>query len=193
MFAAFYLDKERGRFVTLYRIGEKVISEDKLHSAVELILKLRSEGKSQADVAKQVGVDRTFVSRLETLGEVRRGTKIALIGFPVGNKEEIQAVADEMGVDFTYLLTDKERWAFFQQKSGISLLDELMFLIGKARDHEILVLLGSDMRIKLAEALLDDTELIPVHIGNSPITEDKHVCPQLLRDTLTKIKKPSGG
>lgn len=80
-----------------YRIGEKLISMEKLNRTVARIMSLRSEGLSQQEVAVRFGVDRSFVSRLETLGAVRKGARLAVVGFPVKNKEEILSLLKETG------------------------------------------------------------------------------------------------
>jgi transcriptional regulator len=54
--------------VRLYRIGDKVVSEDKLRDAISAILEDREAGATQDDVARSHGVQRSFVSFLETLG-----------------------------------------------------------------------------------------------------------------------------
>ena len=56
----------------LFRIGEKMISPEKLNRIIEQILEQRSRGLSQQEVAVRFGVDRTFVSRLEGLGRSAR-------------------------------------------------------------------------------------------------------------------------
>ena len=72
------------------RIGDKMVSREKIHEAIDAILARRSKGQSQSEVAADLGVDRTFISRLETLGELRKGGSIALIGFPIANCDEIR-------------------------------------------------------------------------------------------------------
>ena len=84
----------------LTHIGDKIINRQKVHQAVDAILDMRGRGLSQQDVAKEIGVDRTLISRLETLGEVRKGGLIAVIGFPVKNCEELQSMARQEGVTF---------------------------------------------------------------------------------------------
>ena len=73
----------------LLRVGEKIIDRDKIYKAVDDILEMRSRGLSQQEIANRIGLDRTAISRLETLGEVRKGGRIALVGFPIKNCEEI--------------------------------------------------------------------------------------------------------
>jgi len=85
------------------RVGDKLISRQRIVHMIDKALEKRVAGASQQEVANMLGVDRSFVSRLETLGEIRKGSKIALIGFPVGNKDELKQVADEFGVDYCYL------------------------------------------------------------------------------------------
>ena len=60
-----------------YRIGDKLISQEKAVRVLERIFTLRASGLSQQEVANRVGCDRTFVSRLETMAEVRKGGSLA--------------------------------------------------------------------------------------------------------------------
>lgn len=170
------------------RIGDKVISRDRIYSVVNRILELRANGLSQQDVAEALGVDRTLVSRLETVGEIRKGGKVALIGFPVKNKAEIEVVAREEGADFVLLMTEAERWDFVGSKNGISLLNEVMALISQARDCDTVIFLGSDLRVKLMEAIIGRS-VLGVEIGCSPISEDKYVDPALIRRALQSVKQ----
>ena len=71
-------------------------------------------GYTQEEVAQKLKLDRTFVSRLERIGEVRKGKKIAVIGFPVLNKEEILAVCREESIDFAFIMSEEERGDFLQ-------------------------------------------------------------------------------
>lgn len=169
------------------RIGEKLVSREKIMRMVDKVLERRASGLSQQEVATDLGLDRSFISRLETLGELRKGGKISLIGFPVGNKEELADIAEEFGVDHVYLLTEAERWALIRERSGAELLNEIMSLLGALRAFDTVILIGSDMRIKLAEALVDK-QIIPIYIGASPIREDKYVDPEELRAVLQGLR-----
>jgi len=169
------------------RIGEKLVSREKIMRMVDKVLERRASGLSQQEVASDLGLDRSFISRLETLGELRKGGKISLIGFPVGNKDELFAIAEEFGVDHVYLLTEAERWALIRERSGAELLNEIMSLLGALRAFDTVILIGSDMRIKLAEALVDK-QIIPIYIGASPIREDRYVDPSELRAVLQGLR-----
>ncbi|MBS4054428.1 MAG: transcriptional regulator [Thermaerobacter sp.] len=169
------------------RIGDKLVSREKIMRMVDKVLERRASGLSQQEVAGDLGLDRSFISRLETLGELRKGGKISLIGFPVGNKDELTLVAEEFGVDHVYLLTEAERWALIRERSGAELLNEIMGLLGALRAFDTVILIGSDMRIKLAEALVDK-QIIPIYIGASPIREDKYVDPSELRAVLAGLR-----
>ncbi|HHW03587.1 MAG TPA: helix-turn-helix domain-containing protein [Thermoanaerobacterales bacterium] len=172
----------------LIRIGDKLISKEKIVESIEEMLKLRQRGLSQAEVAKRFGTDRTFVSRLENLGEVRKGKTIALVGFPIKNIDEIKEVARQEGLDFVLLMTDKERWNFVYEKTGIELLNEVMGLIYKVRQYDVVIIIGSEQRLRLFKALLDK-EVVSISIGSSPITQDKYIDPDNLRDIISKLKK----
>ncbi len=169
------------------RIGDKLVSRDKIMRTVDKVLERRSTGMSQQEVAYDMNIDRSFVSRLETMGELRKGGKIALIGFPVANKEELNDVAQAHGVDHIFLMTEAERWEWVRSKTGAELLNEIMSLVGTARAFDTVILIGSNMRIKLVEALVDK-QVIPIVIGETPLREDKYVDPKILRDLLQGIK-----
>ncbi len=171
----------------LLRIGDKIVNRQKIHHTIDRILELRRDGLSQQDVAGQVGVDRTFVSRLETIGEVRKGGRVALIGFPVKNCEEIYEVSRQEGIDFCLLLSEQERWDFVQTKSGIELFNTIMDIVANVRKHDIVIIIGSNMRIKLMETLLDKS-VIGVQIGESPIAEDKYVNPEDIRALIRQLR-----
>jgi predicted XRE-type DNA-binding protein len=170
----------------LRRVGDKIINPQKIHKAIDEALELRGQGLSQQEVANRIGVDRTVISRLETLGEVRKGGRIALIGFPVKNCAELAAMARQEGVDYCLLLTEKERWDFVESKSGIELFNTIMEIIGTLRSYDVVIIICSNMRIKLIEALLDK-DVIGVQIGESPINEDKYVKPDLIRSIIHQL------
>jgi transcriptional regulator len=172
----------------LIRIGDKLISIPRIEAIVKDMLALRQQGVSQQEVAKKYNTDRTFLSRLESLGEIRKGKTIALIGFPIKNIEEIKRISLEEGVDFTLLMTDKERWDFVYEKSGIELLNTIMTLLHKVRQYDVVIMLGSDKRLRLFQALLDK-EVVPINIGKSPINQDICVDSDNLRKIIKTIKK----
>lgn len=170
------------------RIGEKLISIEKIKRLVIKILSLRSEGCSQQEIAERLNIDRSFISRLESLGAVRKGKKIALVAFPVKNKEEVTRVAKEMGVDFTLVLTNKERWRFIEEKSGIELFNEVMQIIADIRTYDVVILIGSRQRIQWSSAFLDK-EVVDLEIGESPLTEDKYIDSENLRELINMLRQ----
>ncbi len=172
----------------LIRIGDKLISLSRIENSLQEMLDLRQQGISQTEVAKRFDIDRTFLSRLESLGEIRKGRTIALVGFPVKNIAKLKQVALHEGVDFTLLMTDKERWDFVYEKSGIELLNEIMGLLYQVRQYDVVIILGSDQRLRLFKALLDN-EVISINIGKSPITQDVYVDPENLRDVIKTVKR----
>ena len=172
----------------LIRIGDKLISFSRIVETVQEMLDMRQQGFSQADVAKKFNTDRTFLSRLEGLGEIRKGKKIALIGFPIKNVEELNQVAVEEGVEYSLLMTDRERWDFVYEKSGIELLNEVMSIIYRVRQYDVVIMLGSEKRLRLFKALLDN-EVVSIEIGKSPITQDVYIEPENLRNIIRSVKR----
>lgn len=173
---------------TFYRIGDKIISMEKLIRSLTQIMSLRSEGMSQQEVANRYGVDRSFISRLEGLGAVRRGESIAVVGFPLQNKDEIHSLLEELGVDFSLLMTNEERWRFVKEKSGLELLNQVMDLVAQVRTYDVVVLIGSRQRINWSAALLDK-EVLGIDLGESPLTEDKYVDPDHLRKLILSAQE----
>ncbi|MEX0974410.1 MAG: helix-turn-helix transcriptional regulator [Bacillota bacterium] len=171
------------------RIGDKIVSREKIDEAIDDILIRRAKGFSQAEVAGEMGLDRTFISRLETLGELRKGGSIALVGFPLANCEDVKKVAKEEGVEFIMVMNDEERWSFVKGKTGADLLNDLMGLIGSFRKYHKVILIGSDKRLEIMKGLLDkNTEVVTVVIGRSPMSRDVTVDPESLRETIRNLK-----
>lgn len=173
--------------MNLIRVGDKVLNPDRIHRAVDQILQMRQEGLAQQEVAERLGVDRTLISRLESLGEIRKGGRLALIGFPVGNGDELTEIAHAEGVDFILLMNDKKRWRFVEEKSGAELFNQFMALVAQMESYDAVIFIGSDMRIKMVEAILGP-RVISWEIGISPIKEDRWVNPDQLRQLIRQIK-----
>jgi len=172
------------------RIGDKIISQSKLKQSIYEILEYRVRGYSQQEVARKFNMDRSFISRLEKLGEVRKGKKIAVIGFPVLNKEEIIEICQAESVDFTLIMTEKERWQFLETKSGLELFNELMQTLSKVRDCDVVILLASDKRVKLVKGLLEG-EVMQITLGRSPLSEDQYVVPDQVKELIITAKEGS--
>lgn len=171
----------------LLRIGEKIVNRQKIHQTIDAVLEMRSKGFSQQEAANRVGLDRTVISKLETMGEVRKGGLVALVGFPIKNCEELRQMARQEGIDFSLLLSEQERWGFLQGKTGVELFNSIMEIVATLRKYDIVIVLCSNMRIKLMEALLDK-EVIGVEIGESPIADDKFVDPETVREIIHQLR-----
>ena len=110
----------------VFRIGEKLISLDKILHQVEKALELREKGQSQQDAAVRLHLDRSFISRLESIGEIRKGRRIAVIGFPLANSGELSEICREFGLDFYLLLNDRERWELVQDKQALDFFNRML-------------------------------------------------------------------
>ena len=169
------------------RIGEKVISKEKLNREINKILELRTKGVTQEGVARKLGVERTFVSRLESLGEIRKGKKIALIGFPIKNKEELTSLAKELGIEYVLLLTQEERFDFIEKKGKNELFNEIVEIIVNLADFDLIIFMGSDMRVPIVEKIFS-VQVIGIIIGHSPIKESKYVNPEMIIEIVKEVK-----
>src|SRR5690554_1389445 len=130
----------------IVRIGSKTINKDKIYQIIDKIMDMRIKGVSQQDIADRIGTERSFVSRLESLGEVRKGDSVAFVAFPVKNKQEIVKLLDHYGVNFHLIMTEQERLAFVEERSGTQLLNTIMDLIVRARQCDTVVIFASDKR-----------------------------------------------
>ena len=170
-----------------FRVGDKLLNRVKLERTIDRIFQLRVSGLSQQEVANRVGCDRSFVSRLETLAEVRKGGSMAIIGFPLANTAELRTVCEELGVEYTLLMTDAERWEMIESHDGKTLLNWLMELMLEMSEYDHVIMIGSDMRIRLAEAIVGE-KVMGILIGESPIEEDYYLSPQKLSALIISVK-----
>lgn len=168
------------------RIGEKVVSLDKILGVTRNVLQLRANGLSQKQVAAHFKLDRTFISRLESIGEIRKGRKVALIGFPLQNKEEIKDIARDKGLDFTWVMNEEERWQMVKETSAIDFFNHIMDTITQLQAYDVIIIIASRKWKKLAEALFP-VQVVFMDLGNSPIEEDRLVNTEELCKTLEKV------
>lgn len=177
----------------LIRVGEKVLSIEKLNNIVKKILQLRAGGSTQSEVAEQLGVDRAFISHLEGLGEVRKGVKIAIVAFPISNKKEVEKLALETGVDLMIALSQEEREKLVENASGADAFNEAINIISELVDYDLIIMFASDLRIQQAEKVFGPEKVIGIPIGTSPIKKDVAVdvdrVKPLLKSLITRKKE----
>lgn len=173
--------------MNVIKIGEKIINTEKVHYIIDKIFEMRSKGYSQQEIASKYKIDRTFVSRLETIGEIRKGGNIAVVGFPVKNKNELTEIIEKHGVGFKLLLSEKERWSFVREYTGADLANGIMDIIADINSYDTVVFIGSDKRGRLVESMLDNS-VIAINIGVSPLKQDVYVDPAVLDEILSNIK-----
>lgn len=168
------------------RVGNKLLSMKKINRTIEKILELRVQGYSQQEIGGRLNVDRTFISRLEKLGEIRRGKRVAVIGFPIANRDELYRCLVDLGVEYILLFTDKERWQFVRGSDGLELFNSVMRIITELRSYDTVIVIASNYRIKLCEALLDK-EVVGYEIGRSPIEGDKDVSIEAVEEIVSSV------
>lgn len=168
----------------LVRIGDKVIQRSRLIRFIDDLLARRVAGLSQLEAARELGVDRTLVSRLESIGEVRRGARLALIGFPIANRRELYQLALSRGVDFILLMSNQERWDFVAQRDGASLFNQVLDMISLVKRCDAVIFLGSDRRVRMMEEIVGRERLVGVELGPSPLEEDQYVEPERLAEYI---------
>lgn len=172
-----------------FRIGEKVVSQEKLFDALTDILSDREAGATQEEAARRHGVQRSVVSWLESLGEVRRGARIALVGFPVANAEEVRALAAAHGVDFVLVFNQADRESI-ETSSGGEVFNRLLETLAELRDYDVVILMASDWRIDLIERILGQ-EVVGIPLGHTPLREDVGVDIAALEQVLEGVTASS--
>lgn len=179
------------QFERVFRVGDKLISLDKVERLAERVLKLRSQGVSQKEVARRLSLDRSFISRLESAGEVRKGKRVAVVGFPITNTAELSDICQDLGLEFFLLLNNQERWALVGDKQALDFFNQMLDLVAKLKGFDSLVLLTSERWYHLAEALLE-IQIIYIGLGPTPVREDHRVDPDLFRQVLEQVVSTSG-
>lgn len=179
----------------LFRIGDKVVSREKLFDAIEVILEGRESGATQEEAARQGGVQRSFVSFLETLGEVRRGPRVALVAFPVVNVAEVRELAASYSLDFVLVLSQSDRESI-ESGDATGIFNQLLETLAALRDFDTVVLAASDWRLATIERILG-TEVVGIPLGQSPLREDVALDLEELGHVLSAVmseppKRPRG-
>jgi len=172
-----------------YRIGDKVVGRDKLVDQIEAILIDREGGATQHEAATAHGVDRSFVSWLETLGEVRRGKRVALVAFPVANAVDVRRVCDEHGVELAMIVSQAEREGFEAGRAD-AVFNMVLDTLADLKDFDTVVILASTKRTGAIEKILG-REVISRPLGASPLRHDVEVDLDELSDLLDAVLAPA--
>lgn len=173
-------------FDKVVRIGDKLISPEKAKRMLERVLVLRAEGLSQHEVARRLTLDRSFVSRLESIGEIRKGIRVAVVGFPIKNSDELSVICHDLGLDFFLLLNNRERWDLVSGRQALDFFNQMLELVTRLRSFDTLFLVTSEKWHSLAEALLD-LPVVFISLGKTPVEEDRWVDPVRFRASLEQV------
>ena len=173
----------------LFRIGDKVISKDKLMAALEGILLSRTKGATQEDVARRAGVPRSFVSNIETLGALRYGARIAFIAFPISNAHEAMQLAQSFGIELALGMSQDDRQRVGQEPAS-DMFNRMVDTLAALRSFDTVVVAASDYRIETFRRIIDG-DVVGIDLGSSPITEDKVLDLEVLRDVFSSLTQES--
>jgi hypothetical protein len=171
-----------------YRIGDKIVAREKLVDQIDAIMVDRESGATQHDAASAHGVDRSFVSWLETVGEVRRGRRVALIAFPVGNAGEVRAACEERAVEFVLVMSQSERESL-EAGPADRMFNFVLETLATLKDFEVVIVMASDWRIGTVEKILG-REVIARDLGHSPLRHDVTIDLTELADLLDAVTAP---
>lgn len=172
--------------VELIRIGEKLVSPAKINDVIKKILDMRKSGMSQQEVAEKLNLDRTFISRLESIGSIRRGGQTGIVCFPVSNTAELKALAARYGLEPCLILSNEERWGLVKQSSALDFFNLVTSYIQKLRQCDTVLVFCSDKWSRLAEVFLDN-QVIAVEIGTTPMSDDIHLDVERVESILRQL------
>ena len=91
------------------------------------------------------------------------------------------------GVEYFFLMSEAERTDYVNGCSGAQLTNRIIELVNKLRNFDIVIVMASDYRNRLARDLLDN-KVIEIDIGKSPIKKDVNVNLDNLTDILKTLK-----
>ncbi len=168
------------------RIGTKIISRKKIDRMIDKLLVLRSQGFSQQEVSSRLGLERSFISRIESVGEIRKGKKMALVGFPIYNKDEVYSLCQKIGIDYVWVMDNEERWGLIKDSKAMDFFNMVVNIIADLKSYDLIFLLSSDNWYKVAEAFLDN-EIIFWEIGKTPIQENCRIELKQLEEDILKV------
>jgi len=174
------------------RVGDKVLSLEKLEAKIRKILKLRAQGSTQAEVAEILGIDRSFISHLEGLGEIRKGIKVGLIAFPVKNRAEVEKLAEELGVDVYLVMSQEEREKKVESADGFYVFNEVIEILTNLVECDVIIVAASDLRIKQAEKIFGENKVIGITLGKSPLRQDAVLDVNELKQLIVNIIEKGG-
>lgn len=156
-----------------YRIGDKVVSREKVFELVSEILEARESGATQEEAARAHDVQRTFVSFLESLGEVRRGKRVALIGFPIANCDEVRDVCDRYAVEMCLVFSQEQR-EDLEAGPADRMFNLVLETLAQLTGFDVIIILASDRRVGPVEKILG-REVVAISLGPSPLRHDVRV------------------
>lgn len=81
------------------------------------------------------------------------------------------------------LLTEEERWDFIKNKSSLEIFNLLMEILTRLKEFDLLIFLGSDMRLDLVDKLMDG-KIVGIELGNSPLKENIYVDPDRIEEII---------
>jgi predicted XRE-type DNA-binding protein len=177
----------------IIRVGDKVLSLEKLEKKIRKILKLRAQGSTQTEVAEILGVDRSFISHLEGLGEIRKGIRVGLVAFPIKNKKEVERLAEEVGVDVILVMSQEEREKRVEAQDGAYVFNEVMDLLTQLVDCDVIIVAASNLRIRQAEKLFGENKVIGLELGRSPLRQDIEIDTEELKTLIKSIVNQGDG
>lgn len=126
------------------KIGDKIISMERASSLIDKIFDLRSNGSTQEEVAKMLGVERSFISHPEGLGEVRKSKEIALIGSSLADIAKVEQTAAGLGIEHVFLNRD-----------GTARIEDALQVLALLRNIDFIIFLGPVKEHRLLETVLD--------------------------------------
>ena len=142
------------------KIGDKIISMERASALIDRIFDMRSSGSTQEEVAKTLGVERSFISHLEGIGEVRKSKEIAFVGSGVKNISAVEETVHSLNFEHVFINGD-----------GRARIGEALAVLAVLREIDFIIFLGPDTEHKMLESILEK-KIIGIELKNEAALDE---------------------
>ena len=122
------------------------------------------------------------------MGEIRKGKKIAVVGFNIKNKDEIEKVALGSGVELIRLFGEKGKENLIKGKNGEDILDSAFKVFAELANFDLIVFMASKKRVRKAEKIFGK-RIYGFVEGRDKNTEEIFIHPEKFKAILEGITK----
>jgi hypothetical protein len=136
----------------LIKVGNKLISWEKISSAINEILQRRSTGATQQEVASDFGIERVFISYLESIGAIQRNQSLAVVCWLIDNLAEVSNLVGSYGVEMFNLVPNSTSLSHIEVNDICRYVIEVL---AKVKKFQALIVIGDRSQVELFREITD--------------------------------------